>query len=201
MKLLIKNTLNIVCKILVLPLALPTRLEQWLLPSHAETVFGFCAQLVALLPGAPGMFMRRAFYCLTLDQCSDHCYIGFGTIFSHRQAIIKDHVYIGKYALIGSAHIEENSLIGSRTSIISGTGLHTLDPDGTWSSYSHEQLEMIKIERNVWVGEGAIIIANVAEGCMISAGAVVTNQTKPRVLMAGNPARFVKKLVQSDEAE
>lgn len=196
MKLLLKNTLNIICKVLMLPFIVPTKLEQWLLSAHSETVFGFCSQFVALLPGAPGMFLRRAFYSLTLDECSDHCYIGFGTIFSHRQVVVKDHAYIGKYALIGSAYIGENSLIGSRTSIVSGSGLHSLDEDGTWSSYSHEQLEMINIARNVWVGEGAIIIANVAEGCMISAGAVVTNKTKEKVLMAGNPARFVKKLAE-----
>ena len=196
MKLLVKQILNFVCKIIMLPLVVPTKLERWLISPHSEAVFGFCAQLVALLPGMPGMFLRRAYYSLTLDECSDHCFIGFGTIFSHPQAVVKDNVYIGKYALIGSAHIEENSLIGSRTSIVSGSGLHSLNDDGTWSAYSHEHLEMIKISRNVWVGEGAIIIASVAEGCMISAGAVVTNQTKPKVLMAGNPARFVKKLAE-----
>ena len=46
----------------------------------------------------------------------------------------------------------------------------------------------------MWVGEGAIIMANIGNGCQIAAGAVVTNDTKSFVVLAGNPARFVKTL-------
>lgn len=190
----LKTILNILCKILVLPLVIPTRLEQWLISPHTEMVYNTCAQFVALLPGMPGAFLRRAFYSLTLQECSDHCHIGFGTIVSHRTAIIKDHVYIGSYALIGAAQLLEHSLIGSRVSILSGRALHILEEDGTWSAYSPDRLEQVTVGKNVWIGEGAIIVANIGEGCMIGAGSVVTTDTKPQVVMSGNPARFVKKL-------
>ena len=190
----LKTILNIICKILVLPLVIPTRLEQWLISPHTELVYNTCSQIVALLPGMPGAFLRRAFYSLTLQECSDHCHIGFGTIISHRTAIIKDHVYIGSYALIGAAQLLEHSLIGSRVSILSGRALHILEEDGTWSAYSPDRLEQVTVGKNVWIGEGAIIVANIGEGCMIGAGSVVTTDTKPQVVMSGNPARFVKKL-------
>lgn len=194
MKLFFKNVLNLISKILVLPLVIPTRLEQWLVSQHAELVFSTCAQIVAILPGIPGSFLRRAFYALTLEECSSHCHIGFGTIVSHRGTVIKDHVYIGTYALIGTARIGEHSLIGSRTSILSGRALHLLEENGMWSAYSPDRLAEINIGKNVWIGEGAIIVANIGEGCMIGAGSVVTVDTKPQVVMSGNPARFIKKL-------
>ncbi|MBZ2167597.1 acyltransferase [Marinobacter sp. F4216] len=190
----LKAILNLVSKVLVLPLAVPTKLEQWLISPHTELVYNICSQMVAILPGMPGAFLRRAFYSLTLEECSDHCHIGFGTIISHRTAVIRDHVYIGSYALIGAAEIHEHCLIGSRVSILSGRALHILEEDGTWSDYSPDRLTQITISRNVWVGEGAIIVANIGEGCMIGAGSVVTADTKPQVVMSGNPARFIKKL-------
>ncbi|QSP93852.1 acyltransferase [Marinobacter salinisoli] len=194
----LKTILNLISKLLVLPLAVPTKLEQWLISPHTELVYNICSQAVAILPGMPGAFLRRAFYSLTLEECSDHCHIGFGTIISHRSAIIKDHVYIGSYALIGAVEIQEHSLIGSRVSILSGRALHILEEDGTWSAYSPDRLTQITISKNVWVGEGAIIVANIGEGCMIGAGSVITTDTKPQVVMSGNPARFIKNLTPEE---
>jgi acetyltransferase-like isoleucine patch superfamily enzyme len=154
-----------------------------------------------MLPGLPGAFLRRAFYSLTLDKCSLHCHIGFGTIFSHRSATIEEHVYIGSYSIIGSAHIGEHCLIGSRVSTLSGKALHVLGDDGMWTPYSAELLSQVKIERNVWVGEGAIIAANIGEGCMVGAGSVITTNVKPNIIITGNPARFVKNLETSESTQ
>jgi virginiamycin A acetyltransferase len=152
---------------------------------------------MAILPGLPGAFLRRAYYSLTLQLCSNHCHIGFGTLISHRAAIIEDHVYIGSYALIGSAHIGAHSLIGSRTSILSGKPLHVLE-EGMWTPYSADRLSMVNIAKNVWIGEGSIIFANIGEGCMIGAGSVVTSNVKANIIVSGNPARFIKNLSVQD---
>lgn len=149
---------------------------------------------MALFPGLPGAFLRRGFYSLTLDECSLHCHIGFGSMFSHRFTTVGEHVYIGSYAIIGSAVLGDNSLIGSRASILSGTALHVLGEDGKWTPYSAERLSQVTLAKNVWVGEGAIIAANIGEGCMVGAGSVVTTNVKPHVIVTGNPARFVKNL-------
>lgn len=194
MKPLIKAILNLLSKVLVLPLVIICKLEEILLSRDSEIVFHFCTQTVALLPGLPGAFLRRGFYSLVLDECSPDSHIGFGTLFSHRSNTIKAHVYIGNYALIGSCHIGEHSLIGSRASILSGTALHELGEDGKWTPYSADRLSIIKLEKNVWVGEGAIIGADIGEGSMVGAGAVVTSKVKSHIIVAGNPARFVRKL-------
>jgi len=107
---------------------------------------------------------------------------------------VEKHVYIGNYALIGSSHLGENCLIGSRASILSGKELHILGDDGTWSSYSAERLAQVTLGKNVWVGEGAIIAADIGEGSMVGSGSVVSTNVKPHILVTGNPARFVSKL-------
>lgn len=201
MKPAIKSALNLASHIPILPFAIICLLEQRLSPRHSEVIFNMCAQMMAILPGLPGVFLRRAFYVWTLESCSPHCHIGFGTIFSHRNVRIEQHVYIGNYALISCADIGEYTLIGSRTSIINKTALHELDDDGRWTPFSAEQLSKVSISKNVWVGEGAIIMADIGERSMIGAGAVVTNNIKADILVAGNPARFVKNLNQSGSTE
>lgn len=200
MKQLIKISLNVICQLIVLPLVIPCKLEEWLVSRHAETVFPICTNLIALLPGLPGIFLRRAFYSLTLEKCSTHCHIGFGSLFSHRNATVEKHVYIGNYSMIGAAHLGEYCLIGSRVSILSGKALHVLDDNGMWTPFSPERMNKVTLMRNVWVGEGAIIMADVGEGSMVGAGAVITSNVRGNVIMAGNPARFVRK-VKSDEGE
>ncbi len=170
-----------------------SRLEELLL-GKSELLFNFSSHIMAILPGAPGAFLRRAFYSLTLEKCSSHCHIGFGTIISHRCTTIEKHAYIGNYALIGSSYIGEHSLIGSRVSILSGDALHVLDESGMWTPYSSELLSRITISRNVWVGEGAIVAADVGESSMIGAGSVVTSNIKSSIMVTGNPARFVKQM-------
>src|SRR5881296_2601348 len=90
----------------VTPFALTCWLEAKVGLGH-EDIFAFWSHLFSLLPGYPGMALRRAFYQLTLDSCSAHLFIGFGALFSHRQAQVEDGVYIGPYALIGSARLRK----------------------------------------------------------------------------------------------
>ena len=54
----------------------------------------------------------------------------------------------------------------------------------------------VVLEKNVWVGDSAIICKGVTigENSIIGAGAVVTGNIPPNVIAAGNPARVVKKL-------
>jgi len=58
----------------------------------------------------------------------------------------------------------------------------------------HSRIVQIQIAPNVWVGEGALIMADVGEGCLVAAGSVVTHDIKDNIIVGGNPARFVRKV-------
>jgi acetyltransferase-like isoleucine patch superfamily enzyme len=61
----------------------------------------------------------------------------------------------------------------------------------------------IVIEDYVWIGAGAIILPNVTIGerSIVGAGAVVTKDVPPYVIVAGNPARVIRVLKKgSDES-
>jgi virginiamycin A acetyltransferase len=194
MRHLIKLMINKLSQLIVLPFVMTCWLES-LLSKQVEVIFVFWTNIFAFLPGLPGVFLRRGFYSLTLQRCSLDSHIGFGTLFSHRNSIIEDNVYIGNYCSIGSAHIGENSLIGSRSSLLSGSSQHIHnDETGTWGAFTTNNIKQIRIGKNVWLGEAAIVMANIGDGCQIAAGTVISSDTKDYVMLAGNPARFIKML-------
>jgi len=67
---------------------------------------------------------------------------------------------------------------------------------GYYKDWSKVECEKIVIENKVWVGFNSIILKGVTigEGAVIAAGSVVTKDVEPYTLVAGNPARFIKKL-------
>ena len=100
MRLAIKTFLNGVCLALVSPCALSCWLEDRI-TNGSESMFLFWAHLFSVFPGQSGVFLRRAYYRLTLDRCASNFYIGFGALFTHRHALVEKNAYIGAIRLGG----------------------------------------------------------------------------------------------------
>jgi virginiamycin A acetyltransferase len=193
---LLIQALNAAAVALTAPLGLLARLEA-MLSADAEGVFLTFAQFLAGVPGYPGVFLRRAYYWWTLEHCSLRMFIGYGAYFSHRCASADDHAYVGAYCVLGSCHLGTWALIGNRTSILSSGSLHLLDEHGRWLPSNLRNISAVRIESHAWIGEGAIIMANVGRGAMVAAGSVVSSPVAAGVMVGGNPARFVKQLEPS----
>jgi virginiamycin A acetyltransferase len=188
---LIKSAVDSVALALVAPAAATAWLERRLSP-HREGLFGFWAQVFAIVPGIAGTFLRRAYYRTTLDECEGDFYVGFGSMFTHRGARVEDGVFVGAYALIGCASLRRGCLIGSRASLLSGGALHQMRPDGTWSPTEPERLQQIEVGEHAWIGEAATVMADIGPRAMVAAGSVVSAAVPERIMVAGNPARFVR---------
>lgn len=180
------------------PFAACSWLERRFSPA-SEYIFAFFGQLLADVPGIPGVFLRRAYYCMTVEKFSLNAVIGFGSILVHRKTVIESHVSIGNYAVIGSAHICEGCEIGSRVSVTSGKRQHRMGADGKWTPFMQGEVDQPVIQSDVWIGEGAIVMADIGSGTLIGAGAVVTHAIPGGVIAAGNPARVVRE-IHRDEA-
>jgi virginiamycin A acetyltransferase len=151
-----------------------------------EHWFGACAELLSLLPGWPGSMVRKAFYRATLRACASRAYISFGALIVHRTAAIGRNAYIGPYSIIGAASIGDDVKIASRASILSGRRQHDVGGDGR--ADAAPRLSEVSIGDGSWIGEGAIVMANVGRNSIVGAGSVVVRDVADGVTVVGNPA-------------
>jgi virginiamycin A acetyltransferase len=158
----------------------------------AERCFGACAELLSLAPGLPGSLVRIGFYAATLRRCAFRAHISFGTVIVHRDAEIERDVYVGPYCIIGSAAIGAGAKIGSRVSITSGRHQH--NTGNIQAIDSDPQFEPVSIGAQAWIGEGAIVMANVGRSSIVGAGSVVTGAVPDGWTVVGNPARRLERL-------
>lgn len=98
---------------------------------------------------------------------------------------------------IGGIEIGDDVMIGPRVSLL--TAGHPLDP-----ARRRRQIVAapIVIERNVWLGAGATILQGVTVGsnAVVAAGAVVTRDVPPRMLVAGVPAQVLREIAEGDDS-
>lgn len=102
-----------------------------------------------------------------------------------------DEIEIGDYCQFASS------------TLISDTDFHPVDPEerraqvkGHAFSFDSVNKKKITIGNNVWVGWGAIILKGVTIGdnSIVAAGAVVVRDVPENVVVAGNPAKVVKRI-------
>ena len=129
-------------------------------------------------------------------------------------AIIRDRVAIGKNAVIMmGAIINIGAEIGDDTMIDMGTvlggraivGKHCHIGAGSVLAGVIEpaSAKPVVIEDNVVMGANAVVIegVHVGEGAVIAAGAVVTKDVAPHTMVAGVPARVIKKVDEKTESK
>jgi acetyltransferase-like isoleucine patch superfamily enzyme len=155
-----------------------------------DRVLESCSQLLALVPGLPGQYLRRAFYAHTLEYCGKTAVISFGVILSSAGARIADGAYIGPFCTIGLAHIDKDTLIAAGTQIPSGPHTHGLE--GGLIREEPGRRRVVKIGPDAWVGNNAVVMADVGAGSIVGAGAVVTRPIPPRTVAAGVPAQAIR---------
>jgi virginiamycin A acetyltransferase len=149
-------------------------------------------QLLALLPGVFGQYLRQAFLARTLRKCAPTATVCFGTIFSKSGAMLDDRVYIGPGCFLGLVHLEQDVLVGAGVHITSGPRTHgTRDATRPIREQQGEPT-LVRIGAGSWVGSGAIVMADVGANSVIAAGSVVTKPVPDAVMAAGVPAVVVK---------
>lgn len=103
------------------------------------------------------------------------------------------NIFINKDVMftdLGGITIEDNVLIGPRALLL--TVNHILDPSKRRGLTTGE----IIIKKNAWIGAGATVLAGVTigENSVVAANSTVTKDIPDNVIVAGTPARIIKKL-------
>ncbi len=191
MRVIAKRVFQAVALVCVSPLLLVNALLCQV--SERNACFASMSQCLSLVPGKFGIYLRAAFYHVSMDQCSRDAVISFGTLFAQCATRIDPGVYIGPQCNIGSSHIGADCLIGSGVHILSGKKQHSLDRLDIPVRDQGGAFTAITLGKDTWVGNGAIIMANVGNHCVIGAGAVVTHPVNDYEIVSGNPASVVRR--------
>lgn len=128
------------------------------------------------------------------------CNASKGVSFSRRCLIdfpwnlkIGENSSIADFALVrASTNIE----IGANVCISEGVRVLTASHDVSSPCFDLKRAPVV-IKDFVWIAMGAIILPGVTigEGAVVGAGSVVTKDVEPWTVVAGNPAKFIKKRV------
>lgn len=156
-----------------------------------QRAFPGWSQTICMFPGMIGVYCRRAFYAGALPRVGAGSVISFGTVFSHPTATVGKNAYVGLFCCLGDIDLADDVLIGSHVSIMNGSRQHgtacldipVREQPGVWPR--------ISIGQDTWIGDRAIVMADVGEHCVVGAGSVVTKAVPDFAIVIGSPARIV----------
>ncbi len=91
--------------------------------------------------------------------------------------------------------IEDNCFIGHGVMFINDKMPRSTNPDGSMQTEADWKMEKTILRKGVSVGSNATIMCGIeiGENAIIGAGSVVTKNVEPNSILAGNPARIIKK--------
>jgi acetyltransferase-like isoleucine patch superfamily enzyme len=131
------------------------------------------------------------------------CYIGDGTKIGPFVEVQKN-ARIGRNCKIQShtfvcegVTIEDNVFVGHSVTFTNDTYPRATNTEGSLQTEEDWKVEPTLVKNGASIGSGTTILCNVTIGdkAIVGAGSVVTKDVPPEVIVAGNPARFIRKLV------
>ncbi len=108
-----------------------------------------------------------------------------------RRCKISSHTFICE-----GVSIEDNVFIGHGVTFINDTYPRAANPDGTLQTEADWRVETTVVKKGASIGSGSTILSKVTigENAIVGAGSVVTKDVPANVIVAGNPAKFLRKL-------
>ncbi|MGB6181396.1 MAG: sugar O-acetyltransferase [Rhodococcus sp. (in: high G+C Gram-positive bacteria)] len=125
-----------------------------------------------------GAFVKPPLYV----DYGENIHIGAGTFVNYNLTALD----------VARITIGEDCQIGPNVQLLTPT--HPIDPEPRRAKF--ESALPISIGDNVWLGGGVIVCPGVSIGknSVVGAGAVVTRDVAPGVVVAGNPARVIRQI-------
>lgn len=116
---------------------------------------------------------------------------------------IQKNAFVGKNCKISShtficegVHIGDNVFIGHNVTFINDKHPRSANPDGTMQTEADWQVVETYIKNGASIGSSSTILCGVTvgENSIVGAGAVVTKDVPANTIVAGVPAKVIKKI-------
>lgn len=119
---------------------------------------------------------------------------------------IQKNAIVGKNCKISShtficegVTIEDDVFVGHNVAFINDSYPRATSAVGTLQTEADWTVEKTLVKRGASIGSGTTILANVTigENSIVGAGSVVTKDVPPNTIVAGNPAKFLRRSEKS----
>jgi acetyltransferase-like isoleucine patch superfamily enzyme len=172
-------------------LSWPLTVPMALLSRFSDIVFRTFSELLALIPYFPGVIVRYEFYRFALRSCGHNVLVESGAVFIYRDVIVGHDVLIGRGCIIHHADIGDYVLLGERCTLLSGSRQHSHSRTDVPIALQGGHKRRIAIGSDTWIGSHAVVMADVASGAIVAAGAVVVQAVGTFEIVGGVPARAI----------
>jgi acetyltransferase-like isoleucine patch superfamily enzyme len=144
----------------------------------------------------------KIFDFVNLYGCTIDDYSKVGTFVE-----IQKNASVGKYCKISShtficegVHIEDNVFIGHNVTFINDKYPRSTNVDGSMQTESDWKVVETWVKKGASVGSSSTILCGVTigENAIVGAGSVVTKDVPPNTIVAGVPAKPLKKKVLTE---
>ncbi len=116
---------------------------------------------------------------------------------------VQKNAYVGKNCKISShtficegVRIEDNVFVGHSVTFINDTYPRATTQNGDLQTEADWTVESTVVKKGASIGSGCTILANVTigENAILGAGSVITKDVPPNTIVAGNPAKILRKI-------
>jgi len=164
-----------------------------MLSRTSDMVFRTVSEMLSLIPYIFGVVVRAEFYRFALRHCGRNVVIEFGTVFIYRDVSIGDNVTINRYSVIHHCDIGSYALVGEHAVLLSGSRQHDIDRTDIPMALQQGRKKRIALGDDCWIGAHSVVMEDVGRGAVVGAGAIVNKPVPELMVVAGNPARPVRR--------
>jgi len=161
---------------------------------HVSVWVGRCRTFV-------GDLIRRKFYYRMLNHVGKGAHFVYGCNFSYCDVSVGANARVGYGTSVGLVDIGEDSRIGLYCCLLSGSKMHGIERTDIPIRLQQGHLERVTIGPDCWLGAQVVVMADIGEGSVIGAGAVVTKPIPPYSIAVGNPARVIGSREDAEQGE